>query len=411
MFNHKKTMQMKKVTFLLAIFALAASTSLKAIELPEVSKDGKVKWYFLQTVATDDRIDRVFTVEGDWLFGRYKADYSDYETLSKQLWCFEQVDGEWYTVINRYDGRKLDIMNNPNLYNWESCGVTDNPRALFKFRDVNGELGLESSVGAPSDGANMFRFPTLATEGNFCVWVIRESFAGAPECSFRLIEYNDTYAIDEEGKIGWFNIKSAREVNDGEVIVDNTSVVDAKYKFTVEKKETTDYNAQWRLDESQSGKTVLINRATGNSISTSLTADGRYNFPEAGGKDAEATAWNLLPVSETQYIISSKGDDGRTRMLNAQTLGEDPFEVTDENPAGTSVAWTFEKVDTSVGIDEATATQPESIKVENGRVIAPAGAKITVTTPEGIVIPATSHLTPGIYIITVDGKTSKILVH
>lgn len=43
MFNHKKTMQMKKVTFLLAIFALAASTSLKAIELPEVSKDGKVK--------------------------------------------------------------------------------------------------------------------------------------------------------------------------------------------------------------------------------------------------------------------------------------------------------------------------------------------------------------------------------
>lgn len=407
-------MQMKKATFLLAIFALAASTSLKAIELPEASKDGKVKWYFLQTVSTaDGRTDRVFTVEGDWLFGRYMADYSDYETMAKQLWCFETQDGEWYTITNRYDGRKLDIMNNPNLHNWESCGVTDNPRAMFKFRDVNGELGLESSVGAPSDPNKNYRFPTMANpnEGNHVIWVVSEWASNAPECSFRLIEYNDTYADVEEGKVGWFNIKSAKEGNDGEVIVDNTSVVDAKYKFTVEKKETTDYNAQWRLDESKPGKTVLINRATGNSISTNLTADGRYNFPEADGKDTEATAWNILPVSETQYIISSKGNDGRTRMLNAQTLGEDPFEVTDENPAGTSVAWTFEKADTSVGIDEATATQPESVKVENGRVTAPAGAKITVTTPEGIAIPATSHLTPGIYIITVDGKTSKILVH
>lgn len=36
-------MQMKKITLLLMVFALAWSGQLKAVTLPETSKDGKVK--------------------------------------------------------------------------------------------------------------------------------------------------------------------------------------------------------------------------------------------------------------------------------------------------------------------------------------------------------------------------------
>ena len=55
-----------------------------------------------------------YTVDGDLIRGRVKADYSDYATLAKQLWCFETEDGEWYTITNRYDGRKLGVGMGPN---------------------------------------------------------------------------------------------------------------------------------------------------------------------------------------------------------------------------------------------------------------------------------------------------------
>lgn len=107
-------MQMKKITLLLMVFALAWSGQLKAVTLPETSKDGKVKWYFIQSMRQDYGEPMFYTVDGDLIRGRVKADYSDYATLAKQLWCFETEDGEWYTITNRYDGRKLGVGMGPN---------------------------------------------------------------------------------------------------------------------------------------------------------------------------------------------------------------------------------------------------------------------------------------------------------
>ena len=60
---------------------------------------------------------------------------------------------------------------------------------------------------------------------------------------------------------------------------------------------------------------------------------------------------------------------------------------------------------------EFAVTGLRLIAVENGRVIAPEGAKVSVFTPEGVELPASSRLTPGIYIVTVNGKATKIMVH
>lgn len=85
-------MQMKKITLLLMVFALAWSGQLKAVTLPETSKDGKVKWYFIQSMRQDYGEPMFYTVDGDLIRGRVQADYSDYATLAKQLWCFETED-------------------------------------------------------------------------------------------------------------------------------------------------------------------------------------------------------------------------------------------------------------------------------------------------------------------------------
>lgn len=406
--NLKKQTLMKKITFLLAVFALAWSTPSRALDLPEAGKDGKIKWYFLQTLATGERSGRVFTVQGDFVFDYPQADYSDYETLARQLWCFETEDGEWYTITNRYDGRKLGVGMG---IHGEALAMYDEPQAKFRLRDVSGNPSLESDMPAPG-GGSIYLYPQATNSTyNFVVWLVRESNSYAAESQLSLIEYNDTFAPQDSETVTWYNITTAEAGAGGELIADNTSAVDANYKFTVEKKESSDQSAQWRFVATQPGKISIVNRATGNSISTTLSAEGRYNIPAADGKTVVPTTWNILPVSEQEYVIASIGTDNVQRMLNAQTLGEEPAELADGSFAGTSVAWTFTLADTQVGIGQAAVSQSGKLTVENGRITAPDGAKVTVATPDGIVLPASSRLAPGIYLVTVNGKTTKILVH
>ena len=79
-------MQMKKITFLLTVLALAWGGQLKAVTMPEASKDGKVKWYFLQSAHAGYAEPQFYTVDGDIVCGRPQADVSDYSTFAKQLW-------------------------------------------------------------------------------------------------------------------------------------------------------------------------------------------------------------------------------------------------------------------------------------------------------------------------------------
>lgn len=406
---------MKKITLLLMVFALAWSGQLKAVTLPETSKDGKVKWYFIQSMRQDYGEPMFYTVDGDLIRGRVKADYSDYATLAKQLWCFETEDGEWYTITNRYDGRKLGVGMGPN---GESLMMQAGPQAKFKLRDLTastGEdcVGLESDIPAPG-GGDIFRYPTLTgPNDNYdgLVWLVRADFSTGFDSAIRTVEFTDTYNPQNSETVTWYNIASSKAGNEGRIIVDNTSVVDAQYKFTVDTKESSDLNAQWRLVETEPGNVSIVNRATGNSISTNLTVQDKYNVPTADGKEVLATTWNLLPVSESQYAIASVGNDNIQRFLNAQVLGSEADELPDTDLDGTGFAWTFVQADTEVGIENTVTQQGGGVRVEDGRVIAPEGAKVSVFTPEGVELPASSRLTPGIYIVTVNGKATKIMVH
>ena len=102
---------MKQIKFLLAFFVLALGGQLKAVTLPETSEGDKVKWYFLQTTRADYAEPTFYTAMDDGLIkGRAQAVYPDVDGMNKQLWKFETEDGEWYTITNCYDGRKLGTL-------------------------------------------------------------------------------------------------------------------------------------------------------------------------------------------------------------------------------------------------------------------------------------------------------------
>ena len=68
-------MHMKKITFLFMVFAFAWNASVKADVFPEASKDGKVKWYFLQSQRPEETEPLFWTaVENNEVWGLPQAD-------------------------------------------------------------------------------------------------------------------------------------------------------------------------------------------------------------------------------------------------------------------------------------------------------------------------------------------------
>lgn len=387
--------------------ALAISTSTYALDLPETSQDGKVTWYFLKTACTDERAGNVFTAVDGFVFNKPQASYDDYDTMARQLWCFEVDDEGWYTITNRYDGRKLGVAMG---IHGEALALFDEPQAKFKLRELDSGTGFQSSMPAPG-GGSIFLYPAATNASwDWVVWLVRESNSYNDESAVTFIKYEDSYAPQNSETVTWYNIMSAEDGGGTAMITDNTSVVDAQYRFTVSAKDPGDKSAQWRIVESQPGKSSIINRATGNSISTNLEADGRYNLPEADAKTVVPTTWNILPVSEGEYAFASTGTDNMKRLLSSQTIGSDAVELPSGSLANTAFAWKFSQAESETGIDNAAAASKGTFSVEDGRIVAPEGAKVRVITPEGIVIPRSARLSHGIYIVTVNGVTTKISV-
>ena len=420
-------MQMKKITLLLMVFALAWSGQLKAVTLPETSKDGKVKWYFIQSMRQDYGEPMFYTVDGDLIRGRVKADYSDYATLAKQLWCFETEDGVWYTITNRYDGRKLGVGVSAD---GESLMMYDEAQAKFKLRDLEAAtgadcFGLEADMAAP-DGDGALLYPSLTgpddNYGGMILLVKEELFAGLDN-GIKVVEFSDAFEPKNSETITWYNIINAKSGSKGEMIVD---AGEEKPYFTIEAREPSDPSAQWCIFEDTPGKYGIINRATGNCIYESYYVDdeivddftfrlSRLNFfyvpySEEYSNAWDFNEWNILPVGENQYAISGNIYMMRT-ILSPYTMGENPEKYMRTGLANSSYAWIFSKADTEVGIEDVVASQNDKVSVEDGRIIAPEGAEVHIFTPEGIELPSDSRLTPGIYIVTVNGKANKILVH
>lgn len=411
---------MKKITFLLTVLALAWGGQLKAVTMPEASKDGKVKWYFLQSAHAGYAEPQFYTVDGDIVCGRPQADVSDYSTFAKQLWCFETEDGVWYTITNRYDGRKLGVGMSAD---GESLMMYDEAQAKFKLRDLEAAtgadcFGLEADMAAP-DGDGALLYPSLTgPDDNYSgmILLVKEELSVGLDNGIKVVEFSDAFEPKNSETITWYNIINAKSGSEGEMIVDTG---EEKPYFTIEAREPSDPSAQWCIIEDTPGKYGIINRATGKRISGSYYLDDEivddftfrllmrsfFYIPNSG---LNFNKWNILPVGENQYAISHNGYQA---ILSPYTMGENPEKYMRTGLANSSYAWIFSKADTEVGIEDVVASQNDKVSVEDGRIIAPEGAEVHIFTPEGIELPSDSRLTPGIYIVTVNGKANKILVH
>ena len=401
---------MKKLLLMCAAFVVAGLNVFADEQPGFVSTDGNVKWCYIRSARATGWC---LQPDGMEVVAKPKADFGNWEELAKQLWCITaDADGKC-TITNKHDGRQMDVGLSAKFSNWESMQMHDKAAAKWTICQHAGDtVYFESDIPAPGGGA-IYRFPATYeySSGNFMIWLVREEYGkGKDEGSLFIIEPFDEIREPEcqnAEKVPYYGIFSA--LQDGGMIIDNTSVVDTKYRFIVARPDNPDETAQWRFINLGPGKTAIVNRATGNSISTSLYADEKYNLPEADGKSVAPKAWSLNAISSYEFAISSTGADGVVRYLNNTLAGEEPEALDPSQMSGSSFAWTFDKMGEVVDVNDAK-TQKPAVSVVNGKVVVGGGKKFTVATTDGVVLPPSSTLQKGIYIITVEGKACKINV-
>lgn len=405
-------MLMKRLLLSMALLAMTGFYAF-ADGLPDfVSTGGKWKWFYLKNVAYEKYI----TANAPEVEGEDKADPADFKKVAKQLWCFTTEDSVWYTITNKYEGLQLSVGLSPAHNNWESTQVYETSNTKFKLRfmgDGQDTVALQSMNKAPG-GGDIFVWPAMygSEPDKYMFWLVRESNSEGTSSYFALEPYEgpeDPVAQDDK-EVPYYNIQSAREGGDGEVIIDNTSVVDTKYKFTIGSAETAGEASQWRLVNNAPGKTAIVNRATGNSISTDIYADGRYNLPEAADKATVPATWNINAVADGEFAISAINPDGIRRYLNNTAVDAAPDSLDFTKMADGTFAWKFVKTGSVVGINDATSAAASTVSVVGGKVVVSGGKKFSVFTTDGVRLPADAVLSRGIYIVSVDGKSVKINV-
>ena len=80
-------------------------------QLPMISTSSNPIWYYIQVKGTDDvREELVFTVDGTEVYGRAMLDdVSNPLTVSNQLWRFEDAGENYFSIINKSTGQKIDV--------------------------------------------------------------------------------------------------------------------------------------------------------------------------------------------------------------------------------------------------------------------------------------------------------------
>ncbi len=402
---------MKKRTLFACLVMALAFCQVFADELPSfVSQNGKVKWYYLRNVL----VGKYMYSTGTDIYSKDKADLSDFENCARELWCFTATDSEgYYTVTNKFDGKQMDTGLSAKYSNYESLQMKDSALAKFKITVVGGDtIEFEADRHAPG-GGEIYRWPSVweSASSNYLIWLVRDMYGHGDGAHFVLepFEAEEPEAVNDE-TVPYYNIVSAKDGCENEMIYDNTSVVDTKYKFAVGANEDNGNAAQWCLVSNHAGKYSIVNRATGNSISTNLNTDGKYNLPDADAADAAATAWTINAINADLFVMSSNGFDGFVRYLNNTTLNEEPEEFVMDEILGSGFTWRFVKADEIVnGISNRANAEP-TVSVVGGKVVVSNGKPFTITATDGVRIPSSSTLQRGIYIVTVEGKSVKINV-
>lgn len=212
--------------------------------------------------------------------------------------------------------------------------------------------------------------------------------------------------VSTDESVTWYNVVSASPDASGLLMTDNYATSPA-FPVALKTPENGTFQ-QWKLvKEASSGLLRFVNRSTGRIIQPVSVASDLYNVIQLGSSVIVGSGFSLESLGNGEYAISGVESDGVTRYLISakENTAASASAVTTQS----AYAWTFQEVQ-EVGINDAVTETP-TISVRNGRVVVTPTAPFLLRSVDGITLPSDSRLMKGIYMVTVNGKTTKIFIN
>ena len=389
-----------KLLLLMVVASLFFQQNLTA-QLPKVSTADNPIWYYIQVVGTDaDRYNRVFVAKTDGIYGEALNKSSD-----AQLFRFEQGGSNYY-IVSKSTGQKIatGLAGSDPVLTLTENGI------LFKIETLATHYYTIVATNTPSSGNNW------AHQGNsgysWRVILTNTSWNTGGNSQYSFVPYESlNLEYSTAGQEVWYSINSAKSGLEGKCITDVSSNGEA-IKLSVNANASAD-NQMWKI-VANSSKVDFINKSTGNILQTKsdlLETNLMYNYTQLTNNLSESDGWTLNYLRAGQYAISGVEEDLITRYLNASVEGSlDEYNA--DNLSYSGFAWKFLKTEKNVSIPVVSDDSSNVfVYVENKKIIVKGADDYTVRTIYGAIIPAKDRELPiGVYLVTVKGKTTKLVV-
>lgn len=395
------------------LFALFFGTTENyAQTLPSASTSESPLWYYIQVKGSDTaRENLVFTAEDVEVHGRaMRDDAINPATVSAQLWRFEDVGDGWLAIINKSTGQKIDVAYDVS----RSIGyatLTTTPASKFKIIANTGNEGyytIRSAAPASGGSSSEIYFHQANTGGSrdYIIMLVGTDYGFGDNSAFVFVPYVDSnIEYSTETSEIWYNIVSGKTGID-KCIEDNGSA--SAYPLLVEAVIDGEQAQQWKVvKDARSGGVYLANRGTGNYIQTQSAVSGIFNLPQLGAS-ASGTR-TLTYLGQGQYSIAGVEQDGVTRYLHLSTQEETPEGYVFKNALNSGFSWYFRKVSGGTSDISTPSVTPLKITVTNRRIVVDA-ENYTLRNINGALLKKDTTLPVGIYLVTAEGATTKVIV-
>jgi hypothetical protein len=248
--------------------------------------------------------------------------------------------------------------------------------------------------------------------GNYGLECIASSSANE-DSYFQLLPFDEYPTISSDDDITWLTISSAQSSLSGKCLTELAGTSSPNIQYSMATIETNNSLQQWKIVKKNpaagDGLVEFINRSTGHVISTSPVYDIQYSYVQYAENASSSVGWKLRPLANYQYeVYTGAADAGK--FWNAATAGNAASEYREGNSLNTGFAWKFRAVTDVTAI--YTPSLPEGVRVfaKEGRICVEGADQYTVHTIYGARVDETMKLQTGVYLVTVKGKTSKVLV-
>lgn len=400
----------KKILFTWLVFSVLICGKIAA-QLPKQSTADNPVWYYIKVIGTasGNTLDRVLTASGDNVVG-LPVSYDLY-TMNHQLWRFEVVnmgDVRGYEITNKATKKKLSVVFDETK-KVRTAVISDNPSTVWRFLTstmpyYNIWISIEPSGGTTG---SIYLFQTGSAQ-NYELRFGGDSYKTNSNARFSFV-LNDNPIASTDKEIVWMNIKNAKT---GKYLTDESLGSDALFSMETLISDENDTSQQWKLVYKDNGCVDFINRSTGNVIHTKTKFD-RYYYLFNTDDPAESDGWSLEPLGSGQFAISTTNQEGIVNYWYATTTDEATSPYTSGYVSDTPYAWMFSVADEEdfTGVNKPTLEEDGiHVYVYDKRIYVKGHDDYKIVTVYGTPVPSDVSLPTGVYLVTVKGRTTKVLV-